>query len=121
MSNNTEKGNAGEEIAVAHLLKHGYQILAKNWRSRHLELDVIAFINNMLIIVEVKLRSGNAVGNPEEFVSLKKQKNIVKAAEAYIIENNIDNETRFDIISIIQNINELKVEHIENAFYPTLK
>ena len=72
MANNTEKGNAGEEIAIAHLLKHGYQILAKNWRSKHLELDVVAFINNTLIIVEVKLRSGNAFGNPEEFVTLKK-------------------------------------------------
>ena len=121
MANNTEKGNAGEEIAIAHLLKHGYQILAKNWRSKHLELDVVAFINNTLIIVEVKLRSGNAFGNPEEFVTLKKQKNLIKAAHAYITENNIDNETRFDIISIIQNPNELAVEHIEGAFYPTLK
>ncbi len=121
MSNNTEKGNAGEEIAVAYLIKHGYQILAKNWRSKHLELDVVAFINQTLVIIEVKLRAGNAFGNPEEFVTIKKQKNLIKAAHAYIIENNIDLETRFDIISIIQNSNELTVEHIESAFYPTLK
>ena len=121
MLNNTEKGNAGEEIAVAHLLKQGYQILAKNWRSSHLELDIVAFINNTLVVVEVKLRAGNAYGNPEEFVTLKKQKNIIKAAQAYIIENNINVETRFDIISIIQNANELSLEHIEQAFYPTLK
>lgn len=121
MSNNAEKGNAGEEIAMAHLLKQGYQILAKNWRSSHLELDLVAYINNTLVIVEVKLRSGNVFGNPEEFVTLKKQKNLIKAAQAYIIENNINYETRFDIISIIQNTNELTVEHIEQAFYPTLK
>lgn len=121
MLNNTEKGNAGEEIAIAHLLKHGYQILAKNWRFNHLELDVVAFINNTLVIIEVKLRAGNAYGNPEDFVTQKKQKNIIKAAHAYIIENNIDVETRFDIISIIQNTNELSVEHIEGAFYPNLK
>lgn len=121
MLNNTEKGNAGEEIAIAHLLKHGYQILAKNWRSNHLELDIVAYINNTLVIVEVKLRAGNAYGNPEEFVTFKKQKNIIKAAHAYIIENNIDLETRFDIISIIQNTTELSIEHIEQAFYPTAK
>ena len=78
MLNNTEKGNAGEEIAIAHLLKHGYQILAKNWRSSHLELDIVAFINNTLVIVEVKLRAGNTFGNPEEFVTPKNKKILLR-------------------------------------------
>lgn len=121
MPNNTEKGTEGEEIAVAHLLKHGYEILAKNWRSGHLELDIVAFINKTLVIVEVKLRANNGYGKPEDFVTLKKQKRVIKAANAYIFENNIHYETRFDIISIIQNPNELTVEHIIEAFYPTLK
>ncbi len=121
MPNNTEKGNQGEELAAAHLIKNGYQILDKNWRFQHLELDVVAFINNTLVIVEVKLRAGDAYGKPEDFVSLKKQKNTIKAANAYIIEKNLDYETRFDIVSIIQNHNETKIEHIVDAFYPMLK
>jgi putative endonuclease len=120
MPNNTEKGNLGEEIAISYLLKHGYEILDKNWRFKHLEVDIIARINGVLVIVEVKLRASNAFGAPEEFVTKAKQKKVIKAAHYYIIENNIQSETRFDIISIIQNANQLEVEHIPAAFYPGL-
>lgn len=120
MPNNTEKGTAGEEIAVAHLLKQGYTILARNWRDRHLEIDIVAGTANLLVIVEVKLRASNAFGTPEEFVTKSKQKKLIKAADVYIKENNLDSETRFDVISIIQNSQEFNVEHITGAFYPTL-
>lgn len=120
MPNNTQKGIEGEEIAVAHLLKNGYEILEKNWRHQHLEIDIIASINNTLVIVEVKLRANDYYGKPEDFVTKSKQKKVIKAADFYIKENNIFWETRFDVISIIQNPNELTVEHIESAFYPTL-
>lgn len=121
MPNNTEKGNKGEELAETFLIKKGYQILDKNWRFKHLELDLVALVNKTLVVVEVKLRAGDAYGKPEDFVSLKKQKNTIKAANAYIIEKDLDYETRFDIISIIQNQNETKIEHIVEAFYPTLR
>jgi putative endonuclease len=120
MPNNTQKGNEGEEIARAHLLKMGYTILEKNWRHKHLEIDIIASINSTLVIVEVKLRANAFFGNPEEFVTISKQKKLIKAADFYIKENNINWETRFDIIAIIQNTNELRVEHFDGAFYPTL-
>lgn len=120
MPNNTQKGTAGEEIAVAHLLRQGYEIVAKNWRHKHLEIDIIACINSTLVIVEVKLRASNAFGAPEEFVTKAKQKKLIKAADFYIKENNSVFETRFDVISIIQNPNELHVEHITEAFYPAL-
>lgn len=120
MPNNTQKGIEGEEIAVAHLLKSGYEILEKNWRHQHLEIDIIASINKTLVIVEVKLRANDFYGKPEDFVTKSKQKKVIKAADFYIKENNIFWETRFDVISIIQNTNELTLEHIENAFYPTL-
>ena len=105
MSNNTSKGKEGEDFAIIHLLKNGYQVLEKNWRYKHLEIDLIALQNDTLVIIEVKLRSSNAFGQPEDFVSIKKQKNTIKAAHAYIIEKNLNYETRFDIISIIQNSN----------------
>lgn len=120
MPNNTQKGVEGEEIAETHLLKKGYKILEKNWRHQHLEIDIIASINNTLVIVEVKLRANDSYGKPEDFVTKSKQKKVIKAADFYIKENNIFWETRFDVISIIQNPNELIVEHIESAFYPTL-
>ena len=120
MPNNTQKGTAGEEIAVAHLLRQGYEIIAKNWRHQHLEIDIIACINTTLVIVEVKLRASNAFGAPEEFVTKAKQKKLIKAADFYIKENNVVFETRFDVISIIQNPNALQVEHITGAFYPAV-
>lgn len=120
MPNNTQKGISGEEIAVMHLLKSGYEILEKNWRHKHLEIDIIARINNTLVVIEVKLRSNNYFGNPEEFVTKTKQKRVIKAADFYIKENNINWETRFDVISVIQNSNELAVEHFVGAYYPTL-
>lgn len=120
MSNNTQKGIAGEEIAVEHLLKQGYRILARNWRDQHLEIDIVAQIEDLLVIVEVKLRASNAFGTPEEFVTKSKQKKLVKAADVYIKENNINTDTRFDVIAIIQNAQEIHVEHITGAFYPML-
>lgn len=120
MPNNTEKGMAGEEIAIAHLLKHGYRIRERNWHHRHLEVDIIAETGNLLVIVEVKLRAGNAFGMPEAFVTKTKQQNLIRAAEVYIRQHQLDLETRFDIVSIIHNARELQVDHIVGAFYPTL-
>lgn len=120
MPNNTQKGNRGEEIARAYLIKNGYEILEKNWRYQHLEIDIIARFNNTLVIVEVKLRVNDFFGRPEEFVTKSKQKKLIKAADFYLKEHDITSETRFDVISIIQNLNELKIEHFIDAFYPTL-
>lgn len=121
MPNNIEKGSAGEQLAISHLLKNGYTILEKNWRFKHLEIDIIASINNTLVIIEVKLRANDNYGKPEDFVTKSKQKNLIRAANFYIQENNINCETRFDIISIIQNSTELKIEHLVDAFYPSIK
>jgi putative endonuclease len=118
--NNTDKGNNGEQIALEFLIKNGYTILEKNWRFSHLEIDIICSNNNTLVIVEVKLRSTNYFGNPEQFIPISKQKKIIKAAEHYILKNNINYETRFDVVAIIQNNEELTINHITNAFSPNL-
>jgi putative endonuclease len=83
-------------------------------------LTLLPSINTTLVIVEVKLRANAYYGNPEDFVTKSKQKKLIKAADFYIKENNIFWETRFDIVSIIKILDELKVEHLEGAFYPTL-
>ena len=114
-------GIEGEEIALRHLKKNGYLIRDTNWRSGKKEIDIIAEKNNTLVIIEVKARRGNYFGEPEEFVSKAKQKNLIEAANAYINKNNIDLETRFDIISIITNGKTTQVNHIDDAFYPILR
>ncbi len=117
MPNNTEKGFEGEKIATDYLIQSGYTIIERNWRVNHLEIDIIAQINTILVIVEVKLRKNDFFGNPEEFVTKAKQQKLIKAAHYYIKTHNIEIETRFDVMSIIQHP-ELKIEHIEGAFYP---
>ena len=120
LTDDRARGRKGEELALHELAKKGYRVLERNWRCRMGEIDLICMDNGTLVIVEVKLRANDFFGNPEEFVTKSKQKKLIKAADFYIKENNIFWETRFDIIAIIENPNELKVEHFEGAFYPTL-
>lgn len=114
-------GKEGEEIALRHLKKNGYLIRATNWRAGKKEIDIVAEKDNTLVIIEVKARKGNYFGEPEEFVSKAKQKNLIDAANAYIEKNDIDIETKFDIISIITNGKTTQINHLEDAFYPTLR
>ncbi|MBW6478110.1 MAG: YraN family protein [Bacteroidales bacterium] len=115
-----ELGEKGEDMAVGYLRNNGYKILETNWRKGSLEVDIIAQKDDILVIAEVKTRSTNYFGEPEEFVTKAKQKNLIKAANIYIQLNNLDVETRFDIISVLIKGDQHKVHHIEDAFYPTL-
>ncbi|MBK7184032.1 MAG: YraN family protein [Flavobacterium sp.] len=116
MAEHNEIGQKGEQIASDFLKNKGYTILETNWRFKNLEADIIAQQNKTLIIAEVKTRQSNYFGEPETFVTKQKQKNLIKAAHAYIERSNSDLEVRFDIISIIIGKNESKVNHIEDAF-----
>lgn len=113
------KGNRGEEKAVEYLQSNGYTILERNWQIGHLEVDIIASNEDFLIIVEVKTRKSNTFGEPEEFVTLQKQRNLIRAAAAYITKFGITKEVRFDIVSVILNDQQPEeVRHIPDAFKP---
>ena len=118
MAAHNELGKAGEKEACAFLLEKGYEILATNWKNNKAEADIIAKKNDLLLLVEVKTRSTDYFGAPEEAVGTQKQRMMVKAAEAYLEENELNYEVRYDIISIILNNNTKKIVHIEEAFYP---
>ncbi len=113
-------GSNGEKLAVDYLKQHNYKILEINWRHKNLEIDIIAQQNNTLVIAEVKTRHTNFFGEPEEFINKAKQNNLIKAAEAYIQQNNINLEVRFDIVSVLFNNQAHKINHIPDAFYPRL-
>lgn len=120
MAEHNETGTKGEEAAATFLLNKGYLILEKNWRFKNLEADIIATVAKTLVIAEVKTRRSNYFGEPETFVNKQKQKNLIKAANEYVQRNQLDVEVRFDIISIILGDNQMKINHIEDAFYPVL-
>ncbi|MGB1307911.1 MAG: YraN family protein [Oceanihabitans sp.] len=117
MAQHNELGKKGEELAVNFLLQNGYEILERNYRFQKAEVDIIAKQKNTLAIVEVKTRSTVDFGNPQEFVKPKQIQRLVKAVDAFVIENNLDLEVRFDIIAILKTKNTFEIEHLENAFY----
>jgi putative endonuclease len=118
MAEHNQTGMAGEELAAAFLTEKGYDILEKNWRFGHEEIDLIAKKSDVLVIAEVKTRTSNFFGEPEQFVNRQKQKRLIKAANAYVERKNIDAEVRFDIISVIISGEKKKIHHLEDAFRP---
>jgi len=113
-------GSQGESIAAAFLTGKGYTLLDRNWRYGKGEIDIICSKGEFIIFAEVKTRSSEYFGKPEEAVDKKKQRYLIKAADAYITQKNILLEVRYDIISILKQQNKHTVRHIEDAFYPTL-
>lgn len=116
MAQHNTLGKDGEDMACSFLQKKGYEILERNWRWRNLELDIIAQKDNCLVIVEIRTRSTDIYGKPEESVTDKKIRRIINAAEAYIEEKEIDLSVRFDIISITGHEGEFDIRHLEDAF-----
>jgi putative endonuclease len=118
MAAHNDTGKKGEDLALAFLELKNYTILERNWRHRRSEVDIIAMYNKILVFVEVKTRSSDAFGRPEEFVSLKKQDLITRAAPIYMEKINHDWEIRFDVISILLFKDETyEIEHFEDAFF----
>jgi len=119
MATHLDLGRLGEELAREHLQKTGYKVLDLNWRYGRAEVDLIVLKDNVIIFTEVKTRTGNGFGEPEDFVDARKQKLLVSAADEYIYLVNHQGDVRFDIIAILfdkQNNHTLK--HIEDAFWP---
>jgi len=120
MAEHNKTGRKGELLALEFLRTKGYEILDTNWQDKKVEIDIIARFKGQLVIVEVKTRSSTVFEVPKEAVTISKQRNIIKATNAYIEMNSIDLECRFDIVAIVISNNNSTIEHIEEAFYPLL-
>jgi putative endonuclease len=113
-----ERGSRGEDQAVDFLLEKGYRVLQRNYRYGNGEIDIVAVDGITLVFVEVKLRSTDAFGDPEEAVTPRKQRQIRMAAEGYLTEHAIEDcECRCDVIAIrAPRGGHASIRHIENAF-----
>lgn len=116
MANHNELGKKGEQLTLDFLIENNYTILERNYRYLKAEVDIIAQKENILVAIEVKTRTTDYFGNPQDFVTLKKIKLLISAIDYYVIKNKLDVEVRFDIIAIIHNSNKTKIKHLENAF-----
>lgn len=120
MADHNILGKKGEEIARKFLIENGYEIRHSNWYYRKKEIDIITLKDNLLVVVEVKTRSNDYFENPKEAVTRNKQRFIINATDAYINEFDLNHEVRFDVIAVTIINNKTKIEHIEDAFQPSL-
>ena len=121
MAEHNKLGNEGEQIATNYLVNKGYAILERNWHFGKYELDIIAEIDEYLVVVEVKSRSTDTWEHPLDAITNSKIRFMVNATEAYILKHDIDKEVRFDVISTIPKKNmDWEIEHIEDAFHAPL-
>lgn len=121
MSESQSLGQIGEQKAGAFLENAGYKIRHRNWISGKKEIDIVAENKDFIVFVEVKTRTDDRWMDPRDTVTPKKQKLIIYAAEAYINKYNINKESRFDLIIVMGKEEPFKIDHIENAYYPTLR
>ncbi|NNK86959.1 MAG: YraN family protein, partial [Flavobacteriaceae bacterium] len=110
-------GQLGEDLAVDHLSQKGYRILQRNYRFDRAEVDILASKGDILAVVEVKSRSSNSFGDPQEFVKPKQIRNLVKAVDHFIESRGLNVDVRFDIIAITKTSKGFDIEHLEDAFY----
>lgn len=112
-------GRQGEETAERYLLKQGYKILERNYRSQQGEIDIIARDKDFLVFVEVKNYSYRSYGSPVGAVGKNKKQSIIHAAETYIYKNKIEDVySRFDVVAIYRKYDGSQIiEHFRDAFY----
>jgi putative endonuclease len=121
MAESHKLGIKGEELAADHLKKSGFRILYRNWKWGKHEIDIIAENKDFVIFAEVKTRSDDYQMHPITALTAAKQKSIIYAADGYVQRFNISKESRFDVITIIKKGESYEIDHIEDAFYPTLR
>jgi putative endonuclease len=115
--NNLISGKSGEDIAVGFLGKNGYKILARNYKNKFGEIDVIAKEHGTICFLEVKSRYSKRFGAPQEAVTGRKQRQISRAALCFLKENNLlGSSARFDVVSVISASYTHKIELFKNAF-----
>lgn len=100
MSDKIKTGSKGENLAAEFLQQKGFEVVARNYRYKHAEIDLIIRRNDWLIFVEVKTRSSSSYGEPESFVDAAKERKLYEAAEEYIFANDWRGHIRFDIVSV---------------------
>jgi putative endonuclease len=113
-----ELGKKGEDFAVCYLEQQGYQILERNFRSSHGEIDLVAVEGVFLVFVEVKNYSFHSFGPPVASIRREKKASIIQAAKTYLFLKKIkDRFCRFDVLTIYRDESgEQRVELYKDAF-----
>lgn len=118
MAESHEYGRRAEEFAANFLISKDYHLLDRNWRCGHLELDIVCTDFRELVFVEVKARRKSIFPHPEDVFTPMKERYMLLAAEAYIMQHSYVMPVRFDLIAIVHNHTGFEIEHLEAVFVP---
>lgn len=116
-----ELGRWGEDIACAILVGQGYAIVERNWRLGHLEIDIIAQKGGRMVFAEVKTRDADSPQDPLDAIDRRKQAHMAAAANAFLSGRDWPGDVQFDVFGIRGCPQDYSVEHIPDAFLPSLK
>ena len=116
MAAHNELGKWGEALAAEFVEQQGYEILERDWKSGHHDLDIIARDEDTLVIIEVKTRRNRLFGDPEEAIDYKKRLSLQSAINHYVKSHRIKIPMRFDVISIVGMIGSTpEIDHIKDV------
>ncbi len=101
MKTTTELGRWGEGLASQALEAHGYRLVEKNWQCQTGEIDIVACDGECWVFVEVKVRSSDTFGTPEEAVTVTKQRRLLNTGMMYLVEHELEDVAwRIDVVAI---------------------
>ncbi len=115
-------GKEAENIVCEYLISKGYTIRERNWRpsTSRSEIDLIAQLGDTLVFVEVKARSDKDL-DPAEAMTSEKIKNVVRGANSYLCQQDFEFYYRFDVAAVSGNVEDFKLDYLEDAFLPPLR
>jgi len=117
MPGNLDFGKEAEAAALRFLEKQGYKLLARNYKNKFGEIDIIAVDKGVICFVEVKARHSELFGSPADAVSRHKQRQISKAALCYLKENRLlERSARFDVVTLLYERDSPEISLIKDAF-----
>jgi putative endonuclease len=115
MKHNLRIGKWGEQVAVEHLVSRGCEVVGRNVRTPYGEIDIVARQGDITLFVEVKTRTSNKMGLPEESITARKREHMIACAEHYAAEHEIDH-WQIEVIAIEGKPGSTpKVTYFENA------
>jgi putative endonuclease len=117
MNPKDELGRAGEQVAAEYLERAGLRILDRNWRCADGEIDIVAAERRVLVVCEVKTRSGTTFGTPLEAVSRHKLARLRRLAAQWLVAHGVlFDEVRIDVIGLLKDkAGEFQVEHVRGV------
>ncbi len=113
-------GPRGEQMAADYLTRRGYRVVARNYRCRGGEIDLVAVDDDIVVFVEVKTRASDDAANPEVAVHLEKRRRLTRAGRHFVARHRLhEKPCRFDVLAIVdRGTGTPQIEHFEDAFPP---